>query len=796
GVAAALEAQAAAMANANNPNRNTGPREIHVVKKGNYKEFINYQSFYFNGTEGAVRLIRWFERTESVFFRSNFAEENRVTFATGTLTDDALSWWNAFAQPIEIKQANMITWTELKRLLTNKYCPRTEVKKMEDEFYNLVVKGDDLKTYEATNISHRLMDQILKHKSVQETSDHKRKFDDMRNTTINHNYPNNHDNNNYPNTRNNNNHSNNRINNNNYQDNRNNNNRNNDHHQQQNGRQETFKANGNHGYNGPHPLCRKCTLHHIEPLNDVYVTPTLNKKVFSNMIRKSEKISETINLLFATMLALPTVVEGEGSKNSPESQPTPSPAQPINESQILESSSSPQNTQSLSNITKYQSKATLNEPTPQGGGSGYTFGSGEDRMEYKIELTDHVPQTHHDSPLLGGYTPGSDEGSMTLNELTDLYTTLLQKVLDLKNVKTAQAKEIASLKKRVTKLEQRQSSRFLGFHPFRVDEDNDTEVIVEDKGNGETGGSTAEMVCTARPDISVARPEVSTATPKTPPIITTLFDDEDVIIADTLVKMKNQKAKEKRIAFKDADNSVRPIRSITTLQPLPTIDPKDKGKCILQESEPVKKTKKKDQDQIKKDSEVALKIQADLNEKPGQKRKIRIEERSKLLAEFFERRKKQLAKERAKAIRSKPLTKTQLRNLTMTYLKNIDAFVPKGSEEDKKRIGSKKKRAADDDKAIDYETLDVKSPIFDCESQVLGTNEAGNVHVYKLTRLDGSYRHFSTISRMLEVLDRQYVLDLHKIIIKRFPANDPEGYDLIVWGDLKTLVELSKDDEI
>nr|GFA34004.1 reverse transcriptase domain-containing protein [Tanacetum cinerariifolium] len=147
GVAAALKAQAAAMANADNPNRNTGPREILVVKRGNYKEFINYQPFYFNGTKGAVGLIRWFEQTESVFSRSNCAEENRVTFATGTLTDDALSWWNAFAQPIGIEQANRITWTELKRLLTNKYFPRTKVKKMEDEFYNLVVKGDNLKTY-------------------------------------------------------------------------------------------------------------------------------------------------------------------------------------------------------------------------------------------------------------------------------------------------------------------------------------------------------------------------------------------------------------------------------------------------------------------------------------------------------------------------------------------------------------------------------------------------------------------------------------------------------------------------
>ncbi|GKE13947.1 hypothetical protein Tco_1421524 [Tanacetum coccineum] len=108
GIAAAPEAQAATMTNTN---RN-------VIS--NYKGFMSCQTSYFNGTEGAVGLIRRFERTES---------------------------WNAYAQPIGIEQANMITWTELKRLLTNKYCPRTEVKKMEDEFYNLAVKGNDLKTY-------------------------------------------------------------------------------------------------------------------------------------------------------------------------------------------------------------------------------------------------------------------------------------------------------------------------------------------------------------------------------------------------------------------------------------------------------------------------------------------------------------------------------------------------------------------------------------------------------------------------------------------------------------------------
>nr|GEV04046.1 hypothetical protein [Tanacetum cinerariifolium] len=69
--------------------------------------------------------------------------------------------------------------------------------------------------------------------------------------------------------------------------------------------------------------------------------------------------------------------------------------------------------------------------------TGNTVGSGEDRMEHAIELTDPVPQTPHDLPLLRGHTPGSNEGRMTLKELMDLCTTLSQKVLDLEKVKIA-----------------------------------------------------------------------------------------------------------------------------------------------------------------------------------------------------------------------------------------------------------------------------------------------------------------------------------------------------------------------
>nr|GEY87578.1 hypothetical protein [Tanacetum cinerariifolium] len=111
----------------------------------------------------------------------------------------------------------------------------------------------------------------------------------------------------------------------------------------------------------------------------------------------------------------------------------------------------------------------------------------------------------------------------------------------------------------------------------------DTEVIVEDKGSGEKGGSTADQV-------STARPKVSASTPSTPPTTTTIFGDEDLTIAQTLIKMRSEKAKEKGVDFKDVEEAPRLTRSTTTLQPLPTIDPKDK------ESEREQKEKQKQED--------------------------------------------------------------------------------------------------------------------------------------------------------------------------------------------------------
>ncbi|GJV98548.1 hypothetical protein Tco_1553800 [Tanacetum coccineum] len=157
--------------------------------------------------------------------------------------------------------------------------------------------------------------------------------------------------------------------------------------------------------------------------------------------------------------------------------------------------------------------------------------------------------------------------------------------------------------------------------------DVDTEVIAEDKGSGEKGGSTVDTarlevdtarpevdtarpkVDTARPDVDVARQEISAVEPRTPLTTTSIFDDEDITMAQTLIKMKEEKSKEKGVAFKDVEDSSRPARSVLILKPLPSIDPKDKGKGILVEEEPIK-IKRKDQgiDQIEKDEELSHKL--------------------------------------------------------------------------------------------------------------------------------------------------------------------------------------------
>ncbi|GJY13286.1 hypothetical protein Tco_0382595 [Tanacetum coccineum] len=116
--------------------------------------------------------------------------------------------------------------------------------------------------------------------------------------------------------------------------------------------------------------------------------------------------------------------------------------------------------QDSGNINRTQSRAIPNLPFPQGIGSG-----GSPRCQEAIRDTiaqtrsERVYTPSYDSPLLGVNTPGSDEERIELKELMDMCTKLYDRVLDLENVKDAQALEIKKLKKRVKKLERKKKSR-------------------------------------------------------------------------------------------------------------------------------------------------------------------------------------------------------------------------------------------------------------------------------------------------------------------------------------------------
>ncbi|GJY09154.1 putative reverse transcriptase domain-containing protein [Tanacetum coccineum] len=110
-----------------NENRNVNGRgDRPVARECTYQDFMKCQPLSFKGTEGVVGLIRWSEKMETVFHISNCPERYQVKYATSYAIN---------------------TWRELLKLMTEVYCPRNEIQKMETELWNLSVKNNDMATY-------------------------------------------------------------------------------------------------------------------------------------------------------------------------------------------------------------------------------------------------------------------------------------------------------------------------------------------------------------------------------------------------------------------------------------------------------------------------------------------------------------------------------------------------------------------------------------------------------------------------------------------------------------------------
>ncbi|GJX04863.1 hypothetical protein Tco_0190779 [Tanacetum coccineum] len=97
-----------------------------------------------------------------------------------------------------------------------------------------------------------------------------------------------------------------------------------------------------------------------------------------------------------------------------------------------------------------------------------------------------------------------------------------------------------------------------------------------------------------------------------------------------------------------------------------------------------------------------------------------------------------------------------------------------------------------EEESLNIESFATKYLIVDWETQIL----ANDKYYYQIKRVDGSVKHYKIFSAMLYDFDRQDVLKLYGLVKDRFQTPSPEGYDLLLWGDLKTMMEPNEDDEI
>ncbi|GJR40819.1 hypothetical protein Tco_1216503 [Tanacetum coccineum] len=97
-----------------------------------------------------------------------------------------------------------------------------------------------------------------------------------------------------------------------------------------------------------------------------------------------------------------------------------------------------------------------------------------------------------------------------------------------------------------------------------------------------------------------------------------------------------------------------------------------------------------------------------------------------------------------------------------------------------------------EDVTVDVDYLSTKYPIVDWKTYTLSEN----FMYYKIIRGDRSSKNYKILSEMLYDFDRQDIVELYRLVKERYSSSKPEGYDLMLWGDLHTLFEPDEESEI
>ncbi|GJV87615.1 hypothetical protein Tco_1531553, partial [Tanacetum coccineum] len=477
----------------------------------------------------------------------------------------------------------------------------------------------------------------------------------------------------------------------------------------------------------------------LQPHTQTYPTPILTQKVFSNMKRISRGYSRIDFALFPTMI------------NAPETSPSRITSSP---------SLSPQHTPDSTSLT---SQPPNTQPTP--------------------DAEETVPMPH-ESPLHSVHSLGRDEGSLSLSELTVLCTNLSNKVTSLEE-ELAQTKQtygtaLTKLIKKVKKLEQTIKST-QARRRIRI-------VVFDDEEGQEDPSKQGRKITEIDqdPSISLVHDEGTSW------IQEKISDDTEVVLEE---EEPTELVKDQEVSTAAA-NLVYIRRSAEKK--------KDKGKGIMTEPEPEKKTKMQ-LEQERLGHEEAVRFQEQLNEEETQRIARNVEIARQLHEEINKAGQERVVAKDDQAHGGykmnyfKGMKYEDIRPIFEKAWDQIQSFAPMDSEKEKIEDDIEKEElkayldlVPREEFAMEVESLGTKYPIVDWKTYVL----TENFMYYQIFRADRSSKNYKIFSEMLDDFDRQDVLDLHRLVKARYMTSSPEGYDLMLWGDLKTLFEPDEADEV
>ncbi|GKC69328.1 putative ribonuclease H-like domain-containing protein, partial [Tanacetum coccineum] len=376
---------------------------------------------------------------------------------------------------------------------------------------------------------------------------------------------------------------------------------------------------------------------------------------------------------------------------------------------------------------------------------------------------------------------GTNSGGGPRCQETMRDTTTQTRVLDLEKTKTTQHTKIASLKRRVKKLERKNRSRT---HKLKrlykrrmiddIDADEDITLV---------SGHDAEQEVAANKESDEGKTV------------------DEISLAQTLMKINSAKLKQKGVVIQELDESTTNISS--RLSPQPKIKLQDKGKGILIEEPTCKRERAEEeeanialietwddiQEKIDADHQLAKTLQAQEQEE------LSVEEKATLFQQLLEKRRKHFAAIRAEEKRNKPPTKAQQRKIMCNYLKNMEGYKLKNLklkefdsiqeifdrafkrvntfEDYRTELVEELKQLMEitpdeEEVVIDAIPLAVKPP------KIVGWKiyKEGRKSYYQIMRADGNSQMYMIFSQMLKCFDREDLEDLYKLVKAKYEQQD------------------------